>query len=415
MKLSLAIASIALIYALFRMIKKFEQTQLELGLIAKNTSQSFGEQYFIRLADALGHTMRADAVWIAKSVSETDSKSVKILAGWTRQKKMEASIYELKDSPCELVYQRRKTVLLNDAKLTLPSSIQVPNIVTYMGIPLFSSQGDVEGHLALLSSKRLELEDYNRPIFRWIALRAATEIERQNVEERLRVSSRLAALGELSAGIAHEINNPLWIMSLQTQLIKTNKQLLADAPFLKERITEIDNMIERCSRIVKNLLVFARGSQLEKSTVDIRQVIKDAIEFVRKSTSDKEFEIEFDEAAHEILVPMNRTTLELALINILQNAASFSPKNGVVEVAVKLTNHRVQIKIKDSGPGIPESDKSRIFAPFFSTRRKHGGTGLGMSIAHRIIDDHKGDISIENNIDSGTLVIVSLPVNQSKE
>jgi len=244
----------------------------------------------------------------------------------------------------------------------------------------------------------------------------ATKLE-QKVDERTQEikkihgqlfrSEKLASLGKLSAGVAHEINNPL-------TGILTNASLLLDdfeeGDPKREDLQVIVNETIRCREIVKRLLDFARQNKPLKKESSVNELIENIILLIRNQTTFRNISINknLDENLPTIMADPDQ--IQQVFINLILNAADAMQKGGNLSIETKTLSSKdyIEIKFSDTGSGIPEELKNRIFDPFYTT--KDNGTGLGLSISYGIIEQHGGTINLESTIGKGTTFIIHLPV-----
>jgi two-component system, sporulation sensor kinase E len=221
-------------------------------------------------------------------------------------------------------------------------------------------------------------------------------------------ADRLAALGELTAGVAHEVRNPLGI-------IRASVQLMEDAECSRERVHEaaevIKHEIDRLDRVIKALLDFGRPAQPTMRPVDVRQVLDEVVLFSRTFASRGKVEILEDYAPDTPDVMADPEQLKQIFVNLISNAVqAMSEAGGRLEVSTGAEEGFVFVRFVDDGPGIPSEVLGKIFDPFVSTR--DDGTGLGLTIVHRIVDDHDGHIEVASEPDAGTAFTVWLPALQ---
>lgn len=240
------------------------------------------------------------------------------------------------------------------------------------------------------------------------------------LDQQLIQSQKLAAIGELSSGIAHEINNPLAIIGQEVEwirhLIQEGAQQ-AEAPLedLKDSLREIGQQVERCREITHKLLDFARKQEPLIQAVDINRLIEDMVRLVEREASLHNIRLErhYGEA-----LPTVRTDAPLVrqvVLNILNNASYAIQKDGVITIETRAQgNGWVEIAVHDTGCGIPKDHLHKIFDPFFTTKPMGKGTGLGLSICHGIIERLGGRISVESEVGLGTTFRIHLPPGTTK-
>jgi two-component system NtrC family sensor kinase len=219
---------------------------------------------------------------------------------------------------------------------------------------------------------------------------------------------KMAAIGLLAGGIAHEINNPLGGILAFTQLlmrdVKDNDPLICD-------LKEIEGAAVRCKKIVSDLLDFSRVSkERENCLVDVNVLLDKVFPFLRGDLQSLNVELDFRPAKELPNVKANPDRLQQVFLNILTNASHAMPKGGKLFVKTMVDAcGRVVIRISDTGVGIAEEDLPRIFEPFFTTKSPSKGTGLGLSIAYRIIKEHGGNIEVESEVGKGSTFTILLP------
>jgi len=231
-------------------------------------------------------------------------------------------------------------------------------------------------------------------------------------------SQKLAAVGQLAAGVAHEINNPLTgVLSYSSFLLKR----AADKPEFKDDLEVIVRETQRCRGIVKGLLDFARPSPPEKHPTDINDVVERAIRIVQTQLSARRVEVQKHLRSDLPMVNSDANQIQQILVNLLLNAAdAVGDGGGTVTLATDLRTNgepsqaqpaTVAISVRDTGCGIPEAHLERIFEPFFSTKGRKG-TGLGLAVAWSIVEKHNGRIEVESAVGKGTTFRVSLPIGE---
>ncbi len=249
--------------------------------------------------------------------------------------------------------------------------------------------------ISQLSLKINELDDSNDKLAR--------------TKEALMQSEKLASMGQLAAGIAHELNNPLGVVLMYTHIIleelESENKNVED---LKVIVQEAD----RCKKIVSGLLNFARKNKVIISKTNITELINQCLKLIQIPENIK---LDIDHQNNKIEADIDRDQIIQVINNLITNAITAMPKGGNLVISTKLDSHNVQILVADSGVGISEKNKKKIFEPFFTTKQIGQGTGLGLAVIYGIIKMHKGNIVFESNDDlaqgeTGTTFTVTLPL-----
>jgi signal transduction histidine kinase/NAD-dependent dihydropyrimidine dehydrogenase PreA subunit len=231
-------------------------------------------------------------------------------------------------------------------------------------------------------------------------------------QKQLLRSERLASMGQLSAGIAHELNNPLGTILLYSHMLM--REVRDDRG--KEDLQLIVSEATRCKDIVRGLLDFARKSRVSKAPADMKEVI-DEIASIAKARADEMRVVVTTAVAENLPVLMiDRVQLRQALVNVAMNAVDSMPGGGSLHLAARLSDSGddVRIEITDTGCGIPPENLSRLFTPFFTTKAMGKGTGLGLAITYGVIKMHSGDITVDSEVGKGTTFTIRLPVRTAE-
>jgi signal transduction histidine kinase len=231
--------------------------------------------------------------------------------------------------------------------------------------------------------------------------------EIMKVQEKLIRSEHLATLGEIAAGVAHEINNPIGIISAYAEYLRKRTDASAE---LKEDLETVYKEAQRCKRTVAELLNFARPAVNDFRECDLRTLNDEVLAFVFHDTEEMKIQIakDYDDVVPSIVAdPMQ---IKQALLNIYLNARQAMENGGKIRVFVgrgEKDSQHVRVIVQDDGVGVAEEDLERVFEPFFT--RKKGGTGLGLSITRRIVEAHGGEISLRPAKAGGTVVEMTFP------
>lgn len=219
-------------------------------------------------------------------------------------------------------------------------------------------------------------------------------------------SENMAMVGELAAGVAHEINNPIGIISAYAEFLKKNAQ--PDDPRVED-FTIIHKEARRCQNIVAEMLNYARPAKRLTTPTDLRAINDEVLEFLFRRQGTPEIQIEKDYASTLPIVMLDHSQFKQALLNVYLNARQSMKEGGTISVRIYGDPERNMVRqyVEDTGKGIEPEQLKKVFDPFFTTR--HGGTGLGLSITKRIIENHGGHISVRSTKGKGTRVKISLP------
>ena len=231
-------------------------------------------------------------------------------------------------------------------------------------------------------------------------------------DEQLLQSQKLAAIGELSAGIAHEINNPLAIIRQEAEWLLRlfSKDSPPDAAETQTGLTEIIHQVDRAREITHNLLNFARRRQPVVQAVELNRIIEDMILLVEKTSQQGHINLVKHLQPDLPLIESDAPLLRQVILNLLNNAIQATGPNGAVTVITRVTDdNQVLVQVNDTGSGIPKEHLSQIFDPFFTTKPQGKGTGLGLAICHGIIDRLGGKISVASAEGQGSSFTIKLP------
>ncbi|MGZ3748208.1 MAG: GAF domain-containing sensor histidine kinase [Pseudobdellovibrionaceae bacterium] len=296
---------------------------------------------------------------------------------------------------------------------------------SYMCVPLIA-RSRVVGAIMLLSAERVYSEkdlDTTEQLARCIAL-AVDNVhmfrKMASAQEQLIQAAKLSALGVMSAGIAHEINNPLTIIKGQ---LKNFEAILekSDNP-IKDQFRlcakKMNENIERVGKIIRHVKDFSRQSEQKFSTLEVQSLIESSLILFGQQFDLNDIEIHKVVPEKPLIAQGDFNRLEQVLINILCNAKdaikSMPMKcQGKISILLEDSNGCTRITISDNGIGIDSSLKNRLFEPFFTTKDVGMGTGLGLSISYGIIKDHRGSIELNSEQGRGTSVVIQLPIHDS--
>ena len=235
--------------------------------------------------------------------------------------------------------------------------------------------------------------------------------ERKQTEEALQRSQKLASLGTLAAGIAHEINNPLNSIVFSAELAVRQKDSFDGKQAMDEKLRVIQKEAFRCGRIVKSVLQFARQEPSEKWPGSLDGVISRARDMTRGLAAEKQVRLRIDTGNPLPPLAFNPTEMEQVFVNLISNGIEASQAGGSVTVRTEMASYNtVRVLVEDRGCGMTQEQAERAFDPFFTTRRQTGGTGLGLSVTHGIVAEHGGTLCIESSPGQGSIFTLELPL-----
>ncbi len=232
-------------------------------------------------------------------------------------------------------------------------------------------------------------------------------------------ANKLASIGRLAAGVAHEINNPLAIINEKAGLIKDiftfRKDYVNDSK-LNGLVDSIISSVERCGTITKRLLNFARHIEVSVQMLSVKSVIQDVLGFMGKEAEYKSITISVDIPDDIPDFESDRGKLQQIFLNLINNAFAAMADGGKLEIKVsKFDNDAISIEVADDGCGISDSDIKKVFEPFFTTRSRTGGTGLGLSITYGLVQEIGGKIQVQSSIGKGTRFTIFLPLTYTQK
>ncbi|MCK0102776.1 ATP-binding protein [Pseudohalocynthiibacter sp. F2068] len=234
--------------------------------------------------------------------------------------------------------------------------------------------------------------------------------------ELLHQNEKMFALGELLAGVAHELNNPLSVVVGHSLMLREDAQ----DPEILRQVKKISDAAERCTKIVRTFLTMARQQPAKSEKIEINEIVQTAVDVARYGDFGSTIKMECDLAQTLPSICADSDQITQVILNLIINAEQAIRSEGkgdkiVVKTSQGASEQTVEIEVKDNGPGIPAKYQNRIFEPFFTTKDVGEGTGIGLSLCHRVIRSHGGQIMLDGNYKEGTLFRISLPAKPASD
>jgi len=249
-------------------------------------------------------------------------------------------------------------------------------------------------------------------IFKDLRERLRIERELREMQQALLQSEKLAAMGKLTSQIAHELNNPIYGIMNTLELLRTE----VPPESKRRRILELSlSETQRLAEMLRNMLSFSKPEEEKRRPVKINELVEGILLVMEKQMRESNIKVEtyFDQTLPEVMASTNQ--MRQVMLNLLKNAKEAMPKGGILSVRTSQEDHKVMVAIQDTGVGIPEELRDKIFEAFFTTKQKVKGVGLGLSVCYGIIKDHGGEIRVESEVDKGTTFTILLPMSSHED
>ena len=334
--------------------------------------------------------------------------------GWKEGLVGHATVGTERDSQAGYTLLSNEPVIVEDlrteTRFTGPPVLRDHQVVSGLSV-IIHGQDRPFGILGAHTTKPRQFTKDDAHFLQAVANVLAAAVERKRAEEALLQSEKLAAMGQLLAGVAHELNNPLAVVMGQTFLLR---QMGVDSP-VAERVEKIAKASERCMRIVKDFLALARRHPPKRQSTQLNHLVNSALELMAYSLRVDSVEVTLNLAHNLPVLSADPHQILQVIVNLIANAhqamrKSSTPRRLTLTTRVDSAEQRMSLEVADTGPGLPPEIRSRIFEPFFTTKPVGEGTGLGLSLCKGIVERHGGTIRAESTPGHGALFVVELPV-----
>lgn len=408
-----------------QVLREKEKNERILQAIIKSMARATGQQAFLNILNEVGNWLGVEHALVGRLRPDS---TVETLAFFVDNQLSADISYSLADTPCAQAIQQGVTLIperLGDFFAT--SHYLAPlEAESYLGLPLKNKDQEVIGILAFMSRRPFTPPDRFNLILELAADRAASEVERLQceaeqfrLEEQLRHSQKIEAIGTMSGGIAHDFNNIL------SGIIGYSEMARRDMGELPDTMRKIDKVLQashRAKELVQQILTFSRHSDEEKKAVDLCGICREAMKLLRASIpSSVEFHLTIATSCKVMAVP---SQMHQIIMNLCTNAYQAMAINGGLltigldqaevdeegadRLSVKPGSY-ARLTVSDNGHGIAPEIKERIFEPYFTTKEGGGGTGLGLALIHGIVQGHHGAIDLDSDIGRGATFTIWLP------
>jgi signal transduction histidine kinase/PAS domain-containing protein len=324
-----------------------------------------------------------------------------------------AKVYEIKGSPTEVVYEKNDICQMGEERIDEFSNTDIfmgHETRSYLGVPVKDSSNNVLGIISVMESEARSFNKEECNLVEIFARYIGNLLERDNVTRQLKLSQKMEVFGQLAAGVAHEVRNPLNAIMAITEALDMD---LGDHPEYGQFLDHIKVQVDRLANLMSELLDLGKPLQLSNiHETPISDICSATVEMWNTTDLGQRHKVSvmLSPDSSEIKIRGDSQRLQQVFSNLLQNAAQHSPEGSEILLNIlEPDDHFVRIQIIDKGTGIPDEHIEMVFEPFFTTRRK--GTGIGLSMVKHIVETHEGVVRIFNNTPPpGCEVEVSLPI-----
>lgn len=384
-------------------------------LDAKLTELQNSEERFIKIFQSAPTAMLISRISGMNVVDVNDELlaltgySREVVMGWGRQELRVWASLDDRDAIYTTVQDGGGSLEGREIRLRHKDGREIVALLSAKPVDLAGEPCIVWQAIDITARKQIEVElAAHRDQLEELVEERSREIER-SLESMQRVE-RLASIGTLAAGIAHQINNPVASIRAAAEFALMCDDQPDAVQTYREALETCVEQSDRCGLIVRNILRFSRGESGERSHLDLRQLLVRSCQLVASYAVENNATIELDEGETELPVFVNAIEMEQVFVNVLRNAIESGDGKTRVEVLARRLDTGAFVEIRDDGPGIDPAHLPFLFDPFYTTRLEHDGTGLGLSVAHGIVNSHGGAIHADAAVDHGTAIQIQIPL-----
>jgi len=395
--------------------------------IATGVSTATGDTFFRNMVTHIASIFNADYVFIG--VLKNDKPDhIRTLSVCAHGEIVDNLEYSLEGTPCHHIMKQQTCSYLGNVQQQFPEDKMLAemNITSYIGKPIFDNHGKPLGLLVVLNSQSLEKSNEVEELLEIFAARASGEIERLRAEQALRRSQKMEAIGQISGGIAHDFNNQLGIILGYLDFLKAyvaNDEKPAKWVEISTRATL------RCTDLTRQLLSFSRTQTNKKIVVDINAKLKELETMFARSLTPA-IEVQYSLSDDLWLTEIDPGEFQDAILNMVINARDAMPNGGKLQIETSNKNldeeyatfnadarpgDYIQLILSDTGSGMDRITQEHLFEPFYTTKGKDKGTGLGMSMVYGFVKRFNGFIQVYSEVDIGTTLRIYLPRTTASE
>lgn len=403
------------------------------SMINEVTAPLTGGDYFQSLVAKLAQNLDVQAAFITECL-EYPENHVRTLAYWEGGSFVENFEFDLTGTPCQDVIVDAELCFYPDRMAErFPSwPRQDGTIESFIGIPVFApSDGRVVGHISVFDTRPMHQQTVVDSMFRIIAARAGAEIERMQAEQALRDTeararqhlnelahvSRVSAMGEMASAVAHEVNQPLTaLMTYLRTCLRMLDQDRADPAQLKQAMEQSLESAERTQQIIRKLREFMKRGEIRRRPIPAQRLMDECRVLLDTEARHHKVDLRYEIEADLPIVRADHVLIQQVLFNLSRNAIEAINDSDSDERRLSIQAHcmdadRIVVRVNDTGKGVDESIRERLFDPFVSTRKK--GMGIGLSLCKSVVENHGGKMWLEDGTDPGTTFCFTLPIHSA--